>query len=124
MGGILIHKQQISLTQTDGGSVDNVDALTGAHVHRLHVVVSVLREVDKPGMWPERNQLSGGQELPGVDGIVPTFHVQCSVNCATTTENGLLLCRDPAEPLKYICIQFPTSQQNFFCKYDSVIKLS
>ena len=117
MGGALIHKQQLTLLQFYGGSVHNVGALTGAHINRFHIIVAVLRKMDETGMGSQGDPLTGSQQLLGIDGIIPSFHIQGPVNGAAPIENCLFLFCDPAQTLQDFFVHFFTSQQDLVCRY-------
>ena len=67
VGGALTQKQQISLFQNDPFAAHNMGRLPGAHIHHFHIVVGMLWKMDKAGMGPQSNQLTGSQKLLGVD---------------------------------------------------------
>ena len=83
MGGALIQKQQVTLLQLYLFAIDDVCGFAATHINHLHIVVGVLREVDKAGMGTDGNQLAGREQFAAVDGSFLALHVNIPVDIAS-----------------------------------------
>ena len=54
--------------------------------------MGMLREVDKTGMGADCDQLSGSEQLLGIDDIPLTLHIDITVDCFAAIKDCLLFC--------------------------------
>ena len=114
MGAALTQKQQISLFQANGLSVDNVRRFSTAHIHHFHIIVGMLREVDEPGMWADGDELTGGKQLSGIDGTPLPLHVQFPVDGCPAIQYRLFLRRNALKSVQNTSIHSITPRVTFF----------
>ena len=88
--------------------------LAAAHVYYFHIVVCMLRKVDKPGVGTDGDQLSGSQKFTAVDGAPLPLHVNAAIDVAAPVQNLLLFRSDYRQLFHEFCIHILTSN-NLSC---------
>lgn len=59
--------------------IDPVRGRSMAHVDHFDVIVGVLREIGKPGVWPHGDELSFVQQQLAVNFVGKSMHVKTAV---------------------------------------------
>lgn len=94
----LIQHQQIPLLQHHPfAAAQQVGGGAAAHVHHLHIVVSVFWEPGKAGVAPQLDEFSGLQHFAAVHHKVLLGGVEFPLNGFVALQNGPLLRGDGAE---------------------------